>query len=235
MILSKFQYGIAIAACSIPLMVSAQVNELTKQEQQEGWQLLFDGKTFEGWRNYQGKGVRDGWQVVDGTMHHTKGGKDLMTEKQYEDFEFKLEWKISEGGNSGIFLGVREIKDRISRSGIEMQIIDNERHPDAKNEKNVSGACYALYKPPVGADRKAGEWNQVYIIKKGSHYQFFQNGVKTADFDLEDTEFIDRIAAAKFKDWPHFARYRKGHIGLQDHGDVVSFRNIKLKNLSAKD
>ena len=234
MILPSIKHCFFFAVSCLPLCASAEVNKLTEVEKKEGWQLLFDGKSFNGWRNYKEKGVRDGWKIVDGTMKHTKGGKDLMTDKQYEDFELKLEWKIAEGANSGIFLGVREIKDKISRSGIEMQIIDNERHLDAKNEKNVSGACYALYKPPVGADRKAGEWNQVRILKVGSHYQFFQNGVKTADFDLESTEFINRIAEAKFKDWPHFARYRKGHIGLQDHGDVVFFRNIKLKEIAAK-
>lgn len=234
MTFSTFKNGLIIAAAALPLLASAEMNTLTEQEQKDGWKLLFDGKTFNGWRNYNAKGVKDGWKIEDGTMKHTKGGKDLMTEEQYENFELKLEWKIAEGANSGIFLGVREIKDKISRSGIEMQIIDNERHPDAKNEKNVSGACYALYKPPVGADKKAGEWNQVRILKVGSHYQFFQNGVKTADFDLESTEFINLIAEAKFKDWPHFARYRKGHIGLQDHGDVVYFRNIKLKEITHK-
>jgi len=232
MILSKLRLCIVIAAIAAPVSASTEVNKLTDGEKKEGWQLLFDGESFSGWRNYGEKGVREGWKIVDGTMKHTKGGKDLMTKEQFEDFELKLEWKIDEGANSGIFLGVREIKDKISRSGIEMQIIDNERHLDAKNEKNVSGACYGLYKPPAGAGRKAGEWNQVHIIKKGAHYQFFQNGVKTADFDLESTEFIDLIAGAKFKNWPHFARYRKGHIGLQDHGDIVYFRNIKLKPIT---
>jgi len=223
-----------VVAYAVPMVVSGQINVLSEDEKKNGWKLLFDGKSFEGWRNYKEKGVRKGWSIEDGIMKHTKGGKDLMTVKQYEDFEFKLEWKISEGGNSGIFVGAREINDKISRSGIEMQIIDNEKHPDAQNEKNVSGACYGLYKPPAEAAKKAGEWNQVHIIKKGSKYQFFQNGVKTADFDLESVDFINLISEAKFKDWPHFARYRKGHIGLQDHKDVVFFKNIKLKELTTK-
>ena len=233
MTLSFLKRTLAASLVCIPLIASAELNQLTENEKNNGWKLLFDGKSFEGWRNYKEKGVRDGWSIENGLMKHTKGGKDLMTVEQYEDFELRLEWKVSEGGNSGIFLGVREIKDKISRSGIEMQIIDNDKHPDAQNEKNVSGACYALYKPPAEAARKAGEWNQVHIVKKGSHYQFYQNGVKTADFDLESTEFINLIAKAKFKDWPHFARYRKGHIGLQDHGDVVYFRNIKLKDFKS--
>lgn len=228
----RITQGMVMAVCAMPMLVSGQLNELSEDEAKDGWKLLFDGKSFDGWRNYKGKDVKKGWEIVDGMMKHTKGGKDLMTVEQYENFELKLEWKVSEGGNSGIFVGAREINDKISRSGIEMQIIDNERHPDAQNVKNVSGAAYGLYVPPAEAARKAGEWNQVHIIQKGSKYEFYQNGVKTAAFDLESTEFIDLIAEAKFKDWPHFARYRKGHIGLQDHGDVVFFRNIKLKQLA---
>lgn len=233
MIISTLKQGLIIAVASMPLLVASDINKLTEKEQKDGWKLLFDGDTFNGWRNYNGKGVKDGWKIEGGTMKHTKGGHDLITEKQYDNFELKLQWKISEGGNSGIFVGAREIKGAIWRSALEMQIIDNKHHLDAKNEKHVSGACYALYKPPVGAAREAGEWNQVRILKEGSRYQFFQNGVKTADFDLESTDFIDRVSEAKFKGWPHFARYRKGHIGLQDHGDVVFFRNIKLKEITA--
>ena len=151
MTLSKLRLWLVIAAISSPVLASAEVNQLTEVEKKDGWQLLFDGKSFEGWRNYKEEGVRDGWKVVDGMMQHVKGGKDLMTVEQFEDFELKIEWKIVEGANSGIFVGVREIDDKISRSGIEMQIIDNDRHPDAKNEKNVSGACL-LYTSPSPRD-----------------------------------------------------------------------------------
>lgn len=215
----------------LPLSSSAETNSLTADEKKAGWKLLFDGKSLGGWRNYQGKGVRDGWKVIDGTIQHTKNGGDIMTSKQYENFELKLEWKAAEGANSGIFLGVQETGGAIYESGIEMQILDNERHPDAKFEKHVSGACYGLYKPPAGADKKAGKWNQVRILKEDGHYQFFLNGVKTADFDMDSVDFINRIANSKFKKWIHFARYRKGHIGLQDHGDRVWFRNIKIKEI----
>ena len=112
-----------IAAISSPVLASADVNQLTEVEKKDGWRLLFDGKSFEGWRNYKEEGVRDGWKVVDGMMQHTKGGKDLMTVEQFEDFELKIEWRIAEGANSGIFVGVREIDDKISRSGIELSLI----------------------------------------------------------------------------------------------------------------
>ncbi|MGB0775450.1 MAG: 3-keto-disaccharide hydrolase, partial [Akkermansiaceae bacterium] len=165
---------------------------------------------------------------------HSKGGGDIITDAQYGNYELRLQWKIAEGANSGIFVGVREVNGAIYFSGVEMQILDNEKHPDAKHEKHVSGSCYGLIKPPAGAAKKAGEWNDVRIVSQDGHYQFFLNGVKTADFKIDSVEFVDLIANSKFKQWPHFARYRKGHIGFQDHGDQVSFKNIRIKELPKK-
>lgn len=207
----------------------AQANELSDKEKAAGWVSLFDGKTLNGWRNYKAEGVRDGWQVVDGTMQHTQKGGDLITEQQYEDFELKLEWKISEKGNSGIFLSVVEGEGKIYFSGIEMQILDDKKHQDGQHAKHVSGACYGLYKPPAGAVAPVGSWNKVRVLKQGDHYQFFLNGVKTADFKTESEEFKTLVANSKFKKWPAFAKSKKGHIGLQDHGDVVNFRNLKIR------
>jgi len=230
--MQKHLFGIAFLVVWVFIpCVSAENNTLTTQEKYKGWELLFDGKTFKGWRNYRAKGVRDGWKVLDGTMHHTKKGGDLITNKMYGDFVLKLDWKISKGGNSGIFLGVRESKRPIYHTGIEMQIIDNAAHPDAQHAKHVAGACYGLYKPPVGASKNAGEWNQVKIVKQGDHYQFFLNEVKTADFRTGSEAFKKRVAASKFKQWKNFAKHQVGHIGLQDHGDEVSFKNIKILEL----
>ena len=217
---------------SVALAVVSQANELTQEEKSQGWVSLFDGKTLKGWRNYKGEGVRDGWKVVNGAMQHTEKGGDLITEKQYEDYELKLEWKISVRGNSGIFLGVQESEPKIYFTGIEMQILDDQKHPDGKFEKHVSGACYGLYKPPAGAVGPVGSWNKVCVLKEGDHYKFFLNGVKTADFKTEGKEFKDLVAASKFKKWPAFATHLKGHIGLQDHGDVVSFRNLKIREIT---
>jgi len=212
-----------------PMAAVAQENQLTAKEKEDGWKLLFDGKSFQGWRNYKSKEVRKEWKIVDGSMQVSRGAGDIITADQYEDYELSLQWKIAEGANSGIFIGAQETGGAIYESAVEMQVLDNERHPDAKHEKHVSGSCYGLYKPPAGAAKKAGEWNQVRIIKKGGHVQFILNGVTTADFDMDSVDFINRIQNSKFKQWTHFARYRKGHIGFQDHGDVVWFRNIKIK------
>ena len=220
--------AVVVSGC---VSVLAQAAELTMKEKSAGWVLLFDGKTFKGWRNYKGEGVKDGWKVVDGTMQHTVKGGDLITEMQYGDYELKLEWKISEKGNSGIFFGVQESEPKIYFTGIEMQILDDQKHPDGKFEKHVSGACYGLYKPPAGAVGSVGSWNKVRVLKEGDHYQFFLNEVKTADFKTEGKEFKNLVAASKFKKWPAFATHLKGHIGLQDHGDVVSFKNLKIREI----
>lgn len=213
------------------MMLSAelQAQEVTAAEKKQGWVSLFDGETFNGWRNYKGKGVKAGWEIDDGTMKHTKDGGDLITVKQYENYELKLEWKIAEGSNSGVFLSVQEDEKKIYFTGIEMQILDDERHPDGVHEKHVSGACYSLIKPPAGAVGEVGTWNKVRVLKEGDHYQFFLNDVKTADFKTEGEVFKKLVAESKFAKWPAFAKKLKGHIGLQDHGDVVWFRYLKIR------
>ena len=229
---SLIKTGVASAVIAFIGMTShVQAEALTKEEKTQGWVSLFDGKTFKGWRNYKGEGVKDGWKVVDGTMQHTVNGGDLITESQYGDYELKLDWKISEKGNSGIFFGVQESQPKIYFTGIEMQILDDQKHPDGKFEKHVSGACYGLYKPPAGAVGPVGSWNKVRVLKEGDHYQFFLNGVKTADFKTESEAFKTLVANSKFKKWPAFATHLKGHIGLQDHGDVVNFRNLKIREI----
>jgi len=223
--------GAMMATFFMSMSVGLQAGELGEKEKSEGWVALFDGKTLNGWRNYKGEGVKSGWKVEGGAMVHTKKGGDLITEKQYENYELKLEWKISEGGNSGIFLGVREGKGAIYFTGIEMQILDNQKHKDRKDPTHRAGACYGLFASVDSAVGKVGTWNRVRILKEGDHYQFFLNGVKTADFKTESEGFKKLVAQSKFKKWPKFATYRKGHIGLQDHGDVVSFQNLKIREI----
>lgn len=218
--------GLAVAGLSIAMSFGANA-----EKKSDGWVSLFDGKTMAGWRNYNSEGVKPGWKVEDGVMVHTKKGGDIITEKQYEDYELKLEWKISEGGNSGIFLSVVETKGKIYSTGIEMQILDNDKHKDGANPTHRAGACYDLYPSVDSAVKKVGEWNQVRILKVGDHYQFFLNGVKTADFKTESDAFKKLVASRKFAKWPLFAKSKKGYIGLQDHGNVVSFRNLKIREI----
>lgn len=208
---------------------------ITEEEWAEGWKPLFDGKTTTGWRNFKSQGVRKGWNVENGTLHHTKGGGDIVTEEEFGDFELKLEWKISNTGNSGIFLRSSEKYKTPWLTGIEMQILDNySNHYNVKNPKTVAGSAYDLFAVKKEIAKK-NEWNKVHIIVIGDHYQFFLNGIKTADFYTESKKFKDLIKTTKFSKFPYFAKYQRGHIVLQDHGDEVWYRNIKVRSLDKQE
>ena len=204
------------------------------------WVVLFNGENLDGWRGYQKSGPGDGWVVEDGaivldvppdTTEMTAG--DLITEKQYENFELELEWKISEGGNSGIFYGVREIpgQEVAYETGIEMQVLDDERHPDGRVPETSAGACYALYAPENKVLRPVGEYNSVRIVVDHGHVEHWLNGKKIVEYVIGSDDWNTRVAKSKFADWEHFAKYRKGYIGLQDHSDRVSYRNIRIRTL----
>jgi hypothetical protein len=169
---------------------------------------------------------------VDADTDETTGG-DLITADQYENFELELEWKISEGGNSGIFFGVREIPglEVAYETGIEMQVLDDDRHVDGGTPETSAGACYALYPPAQDVVRPVGEYNQVRLLVNDGHVEHWLNGQKIVEYVIGSEDWHKRIAKSKFADWEHFAKYRKGHIGLQDHSDRVWFRNIRIREL----
>lgn len=212
--------------------------------QDEGWTVLFDGKTTAGWRGYNKPSFPEkGWEVVDGTLHCIESGTgeagnggDIIYDKKFSNFELSLEWKISEGGNSGIFILAQEIPgEPIFKSAPEMQILDNERHPDAKLGKNgnrMAGSLYDLIPANPQNTRPAGEWNQAGILVYQGTVVFKQNGANVVEFHLWTDDWKKMVADSKFKDWQWFVNPAKeGYIGLQDHGNDVWFRNIKIKVL----
>lgn len=223
-------------------------NDLTKVDKLGGWQLLFDGKSTNGWRNYQGTGVSDGWIVKDGALTRAeKGAGDLVTEKEYKYFELQLEYKIYEGGNSGVLFHVTEQGKKPWHSGPEIQIQDNEKGSDAQK----AGWLYQLYQPvkpgwakrfeqQVGfsspdvddATRPAGEWNFLYLRVAPDQCEVIVNGVSYYYFQIGNGDWNRRVAASKFAKFPEFGKAGSGHICLQDHNSIVSFRNIKLRELS---
>ncbi len=212
-------------------------NKLSKQEEDEGWWLLFDGQSLQKWRNYNSQETGSAWKIEDGalvldTSNGAKGG-DLVTQKEYEDFELKLEWKISACGNSGLMFNVIEDAKYHSPwlTGPEMQILDNTCHPDAKIHKHRAGDLYDLVPCSKETVKPAGEWNQVHIISKGGKYEFWLNGTKVVAFEMHTAEWKALVAKSKFNEFPDFGTSRRGRIALQDHGDKVWFRNIKIKPL----
>ena len=209
----------------------ARPNTLTAQEQQDGWRLLFDGTTTDGWRGYGRSDMPDGWQAIDGELVRTAGGGDIITDDEFASFELALEWKLREGGNSGVLYRVIESDDPIYYSAPEMQILDDAAHADGGSRLTAAGANYGLHPAPEGVVRPVGEWNTVRIVVAGDHVEHWMNGQKIVEYELGSEDWKQRVAASKFAQWPAYGTAARGHIGLQDHGDWVAFRNIKLKVL----
>lgn len=211
----------------------------------ETWEVLFDGTSTDAWRGY-GKETfpENGWVIEDGNLlimgsgrgEAGGGGGDIITKKTYRNFELTLEWKVSEGGNSGIFYLAQEVVgDPIYKSSPEMQILDNEKHPDAKlgvDGNRQAGALYDLI-PAVPQNAKpVGEWNEVKITVYKGTVIHWMNGANVVEYHLWTDDWKEMCANSKFKDWPNFINTaEEGYIGLQDHGDDVWFRNIKIKEL----
>ena len=210
---------------------TAPLNTLSKAEKDAGWRLLFDGQTTAGWRGYQQKKAPAGWAVEDGALTRVAEGADLITAKQYGDFELLLEWKISEGGNSGIMYRVTEGPEAAYQTGPEMQVLDDARHPDGRDRLTSAGSAFGLYAAPAGVVKPADEWNQVRIVVRGHHVEHWLNGQKVVEYELESRDWEKRVAASKFRQWPGYGRAPKGHIALQNHGDRVWYRNIKIREL----
>ena len=212
-------------------------NTLSAKEKADGWKLLFDGSTTQGWRGYKKEAVPDGWKIVDGALTLAgKGAGDIITADQYENFDFRFEWKISKNGNSGVFYLVQEAPElgNTYNSGPEYQVLDNAGHPDAKNGADrLSGANYALQAPAKDVTKPVGQWNQGRIVKNGAHVEHWLNGEKVVEYELWSDAWKAQVAASKFNAMPAYAKAKKGHLALQDHGDEVAFRSLKIKVLDA--
>jgi hypothetical protein len=220
-------------------------NMLSKREKKEGWILLFDGKTTKNWRGYDMPVFPEkGWEVVNGELHVIGSGKgeagggggDLLYDKKFRNFELSLEWKVSEGGNSGIFYLAQEIPgEAVWKNAPEMQILDNERHPDAKlgvNGNRAAGSLYDLIPGKMEAVKPAGEWNKVGIMVYKGTVVHFVNGQQVLEYHLWTDDWKKMVANSKFKDYPEFINTaQEGYIVLQDHGDDVWFRNIKIREM----
>ena len=225
---------IIIASLLIAVCVTGycQLPQLSKKEKKNGWVLLFDGKTFNGWKSVNGKSLPEAdWKIENGALVVNPNDKmvDLITEGEFSDFELSLDFKIAEGANSGIKYFILPG----TSLGCEFQILDDERHPDAKMGKDgnrLQGGLYDLIRPiATKKDKPVGEWNNMRIISKGSHVEHWLNGNKVVAYERGSDAFKALVAESKYKNDKMFATPTQSPILLQDHGDVVSFRNIKIK------
>ena len=209
-------------------------NTLTAEEQAAGWKLLFNGTDLAGWKGYKKDAPGATWVVEDGTLALTAGGAgDIMTAEEYGPFELSLEWKISPNGNSGIIYLIKEDKDAANtyNTGPEMQVLDNDGHADGKIPSHRAGALYDIVVPPDGAVKPVGEWNTAVVRFTGNSIEHVLNGVTVSQSSYGDDAWKAKVAASKFKQWPMFGTFASGHIALQDHGDKVWYRNIKIRPL----
>ena len=227
-----------------PLIPITTINHLTDVERKNGWKLLWDGETTNGWRGARIDGFpENGWLIEDGSLivlesngaESTAGG-DIVTQDLYGDFELKVDFKITKGANSGIkyYVDTDLNKGPGSSIGLEYQILDDAVHPDAKKGNHAGSRTIAsLYDLIKAAENKAvnpiGEWNHARIISKDNKVEHWLNGMKVLEYTRKSTEYLKLVSESKYKKWPNFGEAQKGHILLQDHGDRVSFQNIKIK------
>jgi hypothetical protein len=207
---------------------------------QKGFKPLFDGKTTKGWHSYGKNSASAGWKVEDSVLHFdpeaAKNGEggDLVTDAEFENFHLKLDWKIAPNSNSGIIFYVNENPEKYKNTyetGLEMQVLDNDGHPDGKITKHRAGDLYDLIQSKSEPVKKVGEWNNAEIISKKGKLTLILNGVTVVETVLWDDNFKKLIDGSKFAGWPGFGTFKKGKIALQDHGDNVWYRNIVIKEI----
>lgn len=245
MALKTYWLKLAIIFLFVPVLIYGQrQNTLSETEIKDGWELLFDGKTTKGWHSFNYKEVLPSWSVNKGELNFKikkegDRGWDLVTDQEFDNFDLRIEWKISKGGNSGIFYGVKEGTEYgwASSTGVEMQILDNIDGADRHDPKHLAGAMYDLIDASnTSKPKSVGEWNETRILKNNGQITFWLNGIVTANIYMGGYEWEELVSKSKWNgadklNGADFGKFQKGKIALQDHFDEVSFRNIKIKKL----
>lgn len=219
---------LGIAMAMVAGMASAADNALTAAEKAAGWKLLFDGKSTAGWRGFKAAAPDAGWTANGVLSPDPKTSRDIMTKEMFGDFELVFDWKIGPKGNSGVMFHVTEDGTQTYQSGPEYQVLDNSR---GEPPLERAGGLFGLVAPTKDVTKPVGEFNRSRLILKNGRGEHWLNGVKVAEYDLNSAEFKAKVASTKFKAWPMFAASPSGHIALQNHGDPVAYRNIKIRPL----
>lgn len=204
---------------------------LTADEKAAGWKLLFDGTTLAGWRSYKSETPPTGWRASNGELIRDGAGGDLMTKEQFGDFELRLDWKISKNGNSGIIYRATSDGPYPWSTGPEFQVLDNAGHADGKSPLTSAGSNFAVNPPVKDVSKPIGEWNTIRLIARGPHIEHWMNGVKLLEYEVGSPDWEQRVKASKFGTMPGYGRAPRGYFVLQDHGNLVTYRNIKVRRL----
>ena len=226
--------ALTLAACAPGAPADQADGAPAAADADTGWQTLFDGSNLDAWRAYQGDSVPSAWRIEDGALAFVPGsggGGDIVTREQFDDFELELEWRISPGGNSGVFYRATEEEDYAFMTGAEMQVLDNAGHSDGQSPLTSAGSNFGLYPAVQDATRPVGEWNRARVVARGPHVEHWLNGVKVAEYEQGGEDWRARVAGSKFAAWPKYGQSMRGHIGLQDHGNPVWFRAIRIRPL----
>jgi hypothetical protein len=222
---------LAVVALLVSSLSAQSPASLTAAEKAAGWKLLFDGTSLAGWKGFKTATVPTGWTAADGVLTRSGTGGDLLTAEQYGDFEMRFEWKVPEKGNSGIIYRIAETEQYPWQTGPEFQVLHNQGHADGKNPITSAGANYAVNPPVKDVTKPVGEWNEGRLVVQGNHVEHWLNGVKVVEYEIGSADWEARVKASKFAKVANYGRMKRGYIALQDHGDAVSFRNLKIKSL----
>ena len=225
--------GKSFACGALALLAITSCVGRTRDTSAGDWRPLFDGTSMSAWRGYKMDTMPSHWAIIDGALTKTEPTEDIVTREKFADFELELDWKISVGGNSGIFLRGTEDFERIYYTAPEYQLLDDDVHPDGKSRMTSAGSNVALHPSPAGFLKPVGEWNHTRIVARGPHVEHWLNGTKLLEYELWSADWKARYKASKFAAWaPQYGRFTSGYIGIQgDHPGVLALRNIRIRRL----
>ncbi len=219
----------ALAAVSLALLLGSCLGTSSKESTE--WTPLFDGSSLDAWRGYKSETVPAGWQIIDGALTRADAGGDLITREQFGSFDLRFEWRVDEGANSGVIWHVSEDHGATYETGPEYQVLDNVVLGPDGDERHAAASNYALHAPPRDFTHAPGEWNAGRLLVDGAHVKHWLNGHLVVEYDLWNDDWRALVKASKFDAMPDYGLNERGHIALQDHGDRVAYRNIRVRAL----
>jgi hypothetical protein len=205
---------------------------VTAEQRAAGWRPLFDGGSTSAWRGYKSQTFPPGWRIVDGVLTKSASVEDIMTRDQFGNFQLAFDWKLTPGGNAGVFYRGTEEYDKIYWSAPEYQLLDDAGHADGQSRLTSAGADYGLYPSPAGVVKPADQWNSTLIVANGNRIQHWLNGQKLLEYEIGSPDWEAKVKASKFVTYPNYGRAKQGYIAIQgDHDGTLAIRNIRIREI----